>query len=174
MTGADDTGGGAGITSGEQPPAWFVEHLKVLDKRFEGISSKLKSAPSEPTATSAPAATTPDVGELVRSAMAYGELRSGLTEAARSRLDTLQEQGLSYAQLTAVADALRSIRAPANGSVPAERSAPTGMAATPAPSTAAPSIRTVSELRALKKENPKAYDAWIKDSANDISKLANR
>lgn len=174
MTGADDTGGGAGITSGEQPPGWFVEHLKVLDKRFEGLSQKLKSAPSESTATSAPAATTPDVGELVRSAMAYGELRSGLTEAARARLDTLQEQGLSYAQLTGVADALRSIRAPANGSAPAERSAPTGLAATPAPSASAPTIRSISELRALRERNVDAYKAWMADPGNDPAKLPNR
>lgn len=174
MTGSDDTGGDASITSGDQLPAYFVEFQRLVDKRFEGLSAKLKPAPSEPAATSAPAASTPDVGELVRSAMAYGELRSGLTESARAKLDSLQEQGLSYVQLTAVAEALRSVRAPANGSAPAERSAPTGLAATPAPSSAAPSIRTVSELRALKKENPRAYAAWIADSANDISKLANR
>lgn len=172
VDGADGAGDGSSQTAAV--PSWFSEFAAQVDQRFEGLAKKLKAPTTESAATSAPAASTPDVGELVRSAMAYGELRSGLTDAARARLDSLQEQGLSYAQLTVVADALRSFRAPANGGASAERSAPTGLAATPAPSAAAPSIRTVSELRVLKKENPKAYAAWIADSANDISKLANR
>jgi len=173
MTGADQgDGGGTAPSSDAQVPAWFAEHLKVLDKRFEGLSAKLKSAPVESAAT--PASAAPDVGEMVKAAMAYGELRSGLSEGARAKLDSLQEQGLSYAQLSAVAEALRSVRAPANGAASAERSAPTGMAATPAPSASVPMIRTISELKALRAKSIEAYRAWMADPANDPSKLANR
>lgn len=170
--GADGAGNGTSETAAV--PSWFSEFAAQVDQRFEGLAKKLKAPPAEPAATSAPAASTPDVGELVRSAMAYGELRSGLTEAARARLDTLQEQGLSYAQLTLVAETLRSIRAPSHGAATAERSAPTGLAATPAPSVSAPTIRTISELRALKAKSEDAYKAWMADPANDPSKLANR
>ena len=166
-------GAGDGDSSSAAVPAWFAEFAAQVDKRFEGIASKLKAPTAEPGSSPAPQQQ-PDVGELVRSAMAYGELRSGLTEAARARLDTLQEQGLSYAQLTLVAETLRSIRAPANGAITAERSAPTGLAATPAPSVSAPTIRTISELRALKAKSEDAYRAWMADPANDPSKLHNR
>lgn len=166
-------GAGDGGSSSAGVPAWFAEFAAQVDKRFEGIAQKLKAPTAEPGSSPAPQSA-PDVGELVRSAMAYGELRSGLTDGARAKLDALQEQGLSYAQLTAVADALRSIRAPSHGAVTAERSAPTGLAATPAPSVSAPTIRTISELRALKAKSEDAYRAWMADPANDPGKLANR
>lgn len=166
-------GAGDGDSSSSNVPAWFAEFAAQIDKRFEGIATKLKTPATEPGSPPAPQSQ-PDVGDLVRSAMAYGELRSGLSEAARTRLDTLQEQGLSYAQLTLVAETLRSIRAPSHGAATAERSAPTGLAATPAPSVSAPTIRTISELRALKAKSEDAYKAWMADPANDPSKLQNR
>lgn len=159
-------------SAGDEPPAWFRAYTEQVDKRFEGIAAKLRgpaaSPAAEPAATSAPQGQ--DVSSLVAAAMQYGELKSGLSESARSKLDSLQEQGLSYAQLTAVAEALRTVRAPANGSpVP-----PPGRAANAAPNSIAPQIQTISELRALRAKSADAYKAWLSDPANDIGKLANR
>ena len=159
-------------SAGDEPPAWFRAYVEQTDKRFEGLAAKLRgpaaSPAAEPAATSAPQGQ--DVSAIVAAAMQYGELRSGLSESARGKLDSLQEQGLSYAQLTAVAEALRSVRAPANGSpVP-----PPGRAANAAPNSIAPQIQSISELRALRAKNPDVYKAWIQDPSNDIGKLANR
>ena len=158
--------------AGEEPPAWFRAYVEQTDKRFEGLASKLRGAAASPTAEpgATPAPQGQDVSSIVAAAMQYGELRSGLSESARGKLDSLQQQGLSYAQLTAVAEALRTVRAPANGGP----QPPPGRAANAAPNSIAPGIRTVSELRALRAKNPDAYQAWIGDPGNDIGKLANR
>lgn len=159
-------------SAGDEPPAWFRSYVEQTDKRFEGLAAKLRgsaaSPDAEPAATSAPQGQ--DVSSIVAAAMQYAELKSGLSESARGKLDSLQEQGLSYAQLAAVAEALRTVRAPANGSpVP-----PPGRAANAAPNSIAPQIQTISELRALRAKSADAYKAWLSDPANDIGKLANR
>ena len=159
-------------SAGDEPPAWFRSYVEQTDKRFEGLAAKLRgpaaSPAAEPTATSAPQGQ--DVSSIVAAAMQYAELKSGLSESARGKLDSLQEQGLSYAQLAAVAEALRTVRAPANGSpVP-----PPGRAANAAPNSIAPQIQTISELRALRARSADAYKAWLSDPANDIGKLVNR
>lgn len=158
----------------EQPPAWFVEHLAVLDKRFEGIASKLRgSSPAatgdEPAQGASSAAPAPVTASDIQAARAYEATRHGLTDSQRTRLDALEQQGWTYSQLSQVAELLRTSRAPANGAVP-----PPGLASTAAPNHLAPGIRSVSELRSLKVKNPDAYKAWIADPSNDISKLANR
>ena len=165
-------GAGDGGSNSSAVPAWFAEFAAQVDKRFEGIASKLKTPSSEPASQPA-TQSQPDVGELVRSAMAYGELRSGLTDGARAKLDALQEQGLSYAQLSAVAEALRSVRAPANGGASAERSAPTGLAATPAMNGAVAHPSTRSEFLRIKRENRSRYEALMADPAFDLNKLRN-
>jgi hypothetical protein len=165
-------GAGDGDSSSAAVPAWFSEFAAQIDRRFEGLASKLKAPSAEPGSSPAPQQQ-PDVGELVRSAMAYGELRSGLTDAARTRLDTLQEQGLSYAQLQLVAETLRSIRAPSTGAVTAERSAPTGLAATPAPTGAVAHPSTRSEFLRIKRENRSKYEQLMADPSFDLNKLRN-
>jgi len=165
-------GAGDGAPAASDVPGWFSEFAAQVDKRFEGIAQKLKAPSTEPAATSA-TQSQPDVGELVRSAMAYGELRSGLTDCARAKLDAHQVQGLSYAQLTAVAEALRSVRAPANGSAPAERSAPTGLAATPAPTGVVAHPSTRSEFLRIKRENRSKYEQLMADPSFDLNKLRN-
>jgi hypothetical protein len=165
---------GAATQQAEQPPAWFVEHLAVLDKRFEGLASKLRgTSPTttgdEPAQGSSSAAPAPVTASDIQAARAYEATRHGLTDSQRTRLDALEQQGWTYSQLSQVAELLRTSRAPANGAAP-----PPGLASTAAPNHLAPGIRSVSELRSLKVKNPDAYKAWIADPNNDISKLANR
>ena len=159
-------------SAGDEPPAWFRAYTEQVDKRFEGLAAKLRgpaaSPTAEPAATSAPQGQ--DVSSIVAAAMQYAELRSGLSESARGKLDSLQEQGLSYTQLSAVAETLRTVRAPANGVA----QPPPGRAANAAPNSIAPQIQTISELRALRAKSADAYKAWLSDPANDIGKLANR
>jgi hypothetical protein len=160
--------------SADEAPSWFREYTALVDKRFEGLAAKLsKAAPTsstEPAATSAPQQTS-DVGELVRAAMAFGEIRSGLTDAARAKLDSLQEQGLSYAQLTAVAEVLRSSRAPARESATATQVAPLGLAASAAPGGSVAHPATVSEYLDLKSKNRTKWNALMADPSFDPAKL---
>jgi hypothetical protein len=165
---------GATTQQAEQPPAWFVEHLAVLDKRFEGLASKLRgpspaTTGDEPAQGTSPSAPAPVTASDIQAARAYESTRHGLTDSQRTRLDALEQQGWTYSQLSQVAELLRTSRAPANGAAP-----PPGLASTAAPNHLAPGIRSVSELRSLKVKNPDAYKAWIADPSNDISKLANR
>jgi len=157
----------------DEAPAWFREYAALVDKRFEGLASKLgKAAPppkTEPAATPAPQQ--PDVQDVMRSARTYGRLHGQLSEAQQSKLDALEEQGWSYDQLTAVAELLRTQRAPAKESATAGQPAPLGLAATAAPVGSVAHPATVGEFLDLKAKNRKRYDALMADPAFDPAKL---
>jgi hypothetical protein len=157
----------------DEAPAWFREYVALTDKRFEGLAAKLgKSAPApkpEPAATPAPQGQ--DIDSVVAAAMQYAEAKAGLSETARMKLESLQQQGLSWAQLTAVAEALRTQRAPAKESATAGQPAPLGLAATAAPVGSVAHPATVSEFLELKSKNRKRYDALMADPAFDPARL---
>lgn len=166
---------GATDTQQGEMPTWFREYAAQVDKRFEGIASKLRAPEppksAEPANGPAPAASL--TMDDLRAARAYEAVRSGLSDAARAKLDALEEEGWSYAQLQRTADLLRSVRAPANGGAPAERSAPTGLAATPAQSGSVAHPSTRSEFIKLMRESRTKYDALMADPTFDPTKLRN-
>jgi len=169
---------GGGDAPGQAPPAdeapaWFREYVALTDKRFEGLAAKMvRSAPApkpEPAATPAPQQS--DVQDVMRAARTYGRLHGQLSEAQQTKLDALEEQGWGYDQLTAVAELLRTQRAPARESATAGQPAPLGLAATAAPVGSVAHPATVGEFLDLKAKNRKRYDALMADPAFDPAKL---
>lgn len=145
-------------------PAWAkalqesVTKLSVTtDKRFEGVSERMRGKLPETTtapAANAAAVTQSDLDASIR----YGELRGSLPEPQRAQLESLRQDGLGFAQLAKIAEGFKAAL-PANGGGTAERSAPPGTAANAAPSTALRFPESQSELLALKIKDRKAYDA---------------
>ena len=171
-----EVGGGdvpAQAPPADEAPAWFREYVALTDKRFEGLAAKMgKAAPApktEPAATPAPQQS--DVQDVMRSARTYGRLHGQLSEAQQAKLDALEEQGWGYDQLTAVAELLRTQRAPARESATAGQPAPLGLAATAAPVGSVAHPATVGEFLELKSKNRKRYDALMADPAFDPARL---
>jgi hypothetical protein len=159
--------------SADEAPSWFREYTALVDKRFEGLAAKLsKAAPTsstEPTATSAPQQS--DVQDVMRSARTYGRLHGQLSEAQQAKLDALEEQGWGYDQLTAVAELLRTQRAPARESATATQVAPLGLAASAAPGGSVAHPATVSEYLELKSKNRAKWNALMADPSFDPTRL---
>lgn len=155
--------GGASAANAE-PPAYLKTFMEQMDKRLEGLATKLReTAPAKPPAAPQPApangagagapASSGDPREELLAAIRFGEVKATLTDGAKAKLDEFAAKGWSFGQLADLAEALKSQRAPANGGP----NPPPGIAANAAPSTAPRFPTSWAELQALKTSNPAEF-----------------
>lgn len=159
-------GGGEG--SANEPPAWFKEYQAQADKRFEGLSARLREVQPAKKPEPAPAnggakAETPAPGVTesdLDASMRLQELRAQLDDEGRAELDELRADGLSLSHAVKVGEKMASRAANARASEPANGS-PRGHAANASPSTAPRIPGNLSELKAMKEKDRKGYDALM-------------
>lgn len=172
----------ASASTGGDVPAWakaLQESLSKLavqtDKRFEGIAERIRSGGKDPKQAEAQAANAaaPVSQADLDASIRFGELRGSLPEAQRAQLEALRQDGLGFAQLVRVAEGFKAAL-PANGSQTAGQTAPPGVAANAAPSTAPRFPATQAELLALKTSNRAAYDAVWAHPDFDVKRLPPR
>lgn len=181
--GAAGQGGAEGSTpaGNADMPAWakaLTERLDKVDSRigdmgrqFGKLNEGRKAQPPTPTPSpkgqegggetpplSAPSLSSQDVQAEIQVAMAYATARTQLGEAGQKKLDAMQAEGRSYAQLLDAATlALELGGAASNGHAP--QNSPRGHGARPAAPTVTDAWpKTMSEAAALRKKDRAAYE----------------
>ena len=160
--------GATGPAPNADPPEWFRKHVEWTKNRFDGLARNLPTQQATEPAKGQPAAVSQDD---LDASMRLGEVRAALSPDQREHLDQLRSEGFTIAQLARVAEGFKKGSPPASnaGHSGGSNPPPPGNAPNAPPSTTPRLPETVSELRDLKKKDPKAFEAiW---PLVDIKKL---
>lgn len=186
-------GGGGGETPAEggqeAPPAWFASYAEKIDKRLGDMGRQLAKthearkgkgggetetkpeAGGKPEGGSRTGPTTEDVRKEMLIARRYGEVLSKLPEKARQRLEQMEEEGRSFADLFDAATLALDLQGDAASNGQERQTTPRGHGGTPA----APAVsddwpRNWTEAQKLRREDPKKLDRMI-DRGLDLNRL---
>ncbi len=161
------------------PPKWFADYAERTDKRFEGLSAKVREAgPSVQVSEPAKEIETPPVSRAdIDAAMELGGILRGLSDDAKADVTKIGADGGSYTEQLQAARLLAKHAAPANGAGPGANPPP-GHAATPPTRTSPTHPRTQAEYIAIanqKADGDKAallrWNALKDDPSFDPEKL---
>jgi len=179
--------------SDDQPPSWFRQYQQDVDGRMKKLVADLSDArkairKQEPSTDSqaskeAPRAVTESD---LHASRRLGRIQAQLPPSAADEVDAMLESGGSTTEALRLAEFLVKHSPGADATSPGGRESgatpglsggatppPRGHGATPAPSSAQPNWPTsFSELQALKKRDPAAFDRVYSDPAFDPSRLS--
>lgn len=142
-------GVGAATLEQSEEPEYFKKFRELVDKRFEGVSTKMKEVVAPKTVQSS-ADSKPITREDISAALELGRVSAGLPVAAREKILALGEQGRSYSDQLEIARMVAEFSVAAGpAQISASQPIPHGGAASAAPRTSPAHPATVAEYKAL-------------------------